>query len=91
MGAHSRIAYEWAFGLGRERVYDLNQVCNLRVSPPQSDFWAPRAALRMLDLAGGAVSFDYGARTVQFGTGIDEPEARMIIDRLNERYPIPSA
>lgn len=82
--------YDWAFGLGRERVYDLDHVRNLRLSPPPTDFWAPRAALRMLDLAGGAIAFDYGARTIQFGTGIDEPEARMIIDRVLARHPIPS-
>lgn len=36
---------------------------------------------------GGAVRFTYGARTVFAGSGLDESEGRLIVDRLRGRLP----
>lgn len=30
---------------------------------------------------------DYGAKTIRFGSGIDEAEARMILDSIRTRFP----
>ncbi len=35
----------------------------------------------------GAIAFDYGARTFQFGIEIDEAEARQIVAAIQERFP----
>ena len=35
----------------------------------------------------GTIAFDYGARTVRLGSGIDEAEAHMIIESLRMRFP----
>jgi hypothetical protein len=35
----------------------------------------------------GAVKFNYGARTFYLASGLDEPEGRLIVDRLKRRLP----
>jgi hypothetical protein len=35
----------------------------------------------------GAIRFDYGARTYYIADGLDEAEARLIVDRLAKRLP----
>lgn len=35
----------------------------------------------------GSVQFTYGARTVQAAAGLDEPEARLIVEHLRRRLP----
>jgi hypothetical protein len=34
-----------------------------------------------------SLAFDYGARTVRFGRGIDEAEARQILERIVSKFP----
>jgi hypothetical protein len=36
-------------------------------------------------MGGGLISFDYGARTFTFGSGIDEPEANKLLEILQRR------
>jgi hypothetical protein len=33
------------------------------------------------------IMFDYGARTMRFGQGLDEAEAKQIVARIQERFP----
>jgi hypothetical protein len=35
----------------------------------------------------GSIAFDYGARTIRFAAGLDEAEARALVERINERFP----
>jgi hypothetical protein len=35
----------------------------------------------------GSVKFNYGARTIHLGAGLDEAEGRLIVDRLRKRLP----
>jgi hypothetical protein len=73
------------FGIGLCREYDLSRIRRLRVAPqPRVRPLGSRRAY--LGLTGGVVAFDYGARTVRFGASLDEPEGRMIVQRLKERY-----
>jgi hypothetical protein len=37
------------------------------------------------------IAFDYGARTMRFGQGLDEAEAKQIVARIQERFPRYSA
>jgi len=34
----------------------------------------------------GTIRFDYGLQTVKFAAGIDEAEAKFIVDKLKERH-----
>jgi hypothetical protein len=63
----------------RRRGYDLGHVRRLRAS----------ATLRLSNdlYHSGALAFDYGARTIRLGTGIDEAEASMLIDVIARRFP----
>lgn len=72
----------------RPKVYDLNEVKNLRVQEDKTDigeiFSGRRSDLGPFKL-GGKIRFEYGLKTVKIANGIDEAEARFIIDKLKER------
>ncbi len=84
-------------GLGWRKVYSVAAIKDLRVTSPgvrldnltfskffdrkgreeerprPGDFWG---------LSGGPIAFDYGARTVRCGGGVDEAEAKTIVAHL---------
>jgi len=66
-------------GWGTTREYDLAYARNLRVSQRRFD---PKRPLEVLGVGGGSVAFDYGARTLRFGSSLDEAEARQIVSEL---------
>ena len=50
---------------------------------------APAASSRTsahTTVGAGAIAFDYGAKTVYVGSGIDEAEGEMIVRRIRERH-----
>jgi hypothetical protein len=84
---HELILARRILGLGRARRYDLSHVADLRASPESyspSDF---RSSMRFWGVGGGPIAFDYGASTVRFGAGLDEAEARQLVQRLIGRQP----
>jgi hypothetical protein len=70
-------------GIPLRKGYDLLNVRNLRVVPFDESLWSRRDPWTPT----GPLAFDYGARTVRFGAGIDEAEARMIVDSIRTRFP----
>jgi hypothetical protein len=77
-------------GLGRTREYDLVEVKNLRVSPAPPDPFGWGGSARLGGSGTGTMAFDYGAKTVRFGGGIDEAEAATVIDELGGRRAPPA-
>jgi len=75
------------FGWGREKQYDPAQVRALRVSPQTFTPWDFSFGLSFWGLSGGVIAFDYGYKTFRFGGGIDEAEARHIVERILQRFP----
>ena len=73
-------------GLGRTQTYELYKIRNLRVAPQPTGPRDTGAALRFSGLAGGLIAFEYEGKTIRFGAAIDETEARMIVDRMKQRY-----
>ena len=72
------------FGLQLGRTYDRSQVSDVRVSPePAPPFW--EKGFRQSGLSGGVIAFDYGAKTIRCGVGIDEAEAKQILEYLRSR------
>lgn len=72
-----------------KKNYDLNSIKNLELNPEPTgmnsffgqkkkigDFWG---------LTGGKLRFDYGMKTIKLGIGIDEAEARFLIDEIKNR------
>ena len=78
-------------GLGRTQTYELYKIRNLRVAPQPSGPRDTGAVLRFSGLAGGLIAFEHAGKTVRFGAAIDETEARMIVDRMKQRYAFAEA
>lgn len=80
------------FRVGRDKEFGLSHIRNLRVATPQGfnpfDF---ASAGQFWGLSGGAVAFDYGARTYRFGLGLDEAEAKTIVQKIREHVRLPEA
>lgn len=72
------------FGLGRRRRYALSTLSRLRVGPSARGVSQSRSTLWRVGNA--SIAFDYGPKTIRFGTSLDEPEARTIVQRLKEHY-----
>lgn len=68
------------FGLTRR--YDVTQVKDLRLAPPQRSRRGAHGTP-----FGGIIAFDYGSRTVRFAQGIDEAEAKDLIELLQRHLP----
>lgn len=71
----------------RGKEYRLADVRSLRVAPEQLTLWTFREGMRFWGIGGGPLAFDYGAKTVRFGPGADEAEAKMILGAIARRYP----
>lgn len=77
--------------LGRTRSYDANQVRNLRAASPAGEISQLARSWQLSgQRAGGVIAFDYGARSVTFGSSIDEAEGRFLISVMNEWFPFSS-
>lgn len=69
-----------ALGLGFTRVYDAAQIKRLRLHTRGNGMgWAKNEGP-----FAGMIAFDYGAKTLRLGAGLDEPEAQIVIDELRE-------
>ena len=72
-------------GLPPRKQYDLLHVRNLRIVPFDESLWSRGNSFGWT--RAGPLAFDYGAKTIRFGAGIDEAEARMVLDSIRVRFP----
>jgi hypothetical protein len=68
------------FGLGREKIYLINQVRELRASAAYAI--SQRNGMQAWGFGTGLVAFDYGSSTVRFASSIDEAEAKNLVGTL---------
>ena len=80
---------EELFGVGRSNEYDLAHVKHLRIEPLSLFPADMGAALRFWGIGGGPIAFDYGSKTLRFGAGLDDAEARDVVRELRERHSFP--
>lgn len=68
----------------RSQNFDANQIGRLRVA---SEKWSQFDLNYQKRWIGGInnIAFDYGARTHYFGAGLDDAEARIVVDALLKR------
>jgi len=73
--------------MGRPRIYLADHVRDLRTvaNPPYSWWWSSR--MYYWQLMFGSITFDYGAKTIRCGSGVDEAEAKAIVKTMQERFP----
>lgn len=77
-----------AFGIGYGKHYEMSAVKDVRVveSAVNSGYFGMRSR-DPFGIMGGPLAFDYGAKTVYFGAGIDAAEAKYLLSRLRAAKP----
>jgi hypothetical protein len=75
------------FGLGWTKAYVAGDVRDLRVSPRPLVRYGRGNHLQSFWNLDGPITFDYGAKTVRFGDGVDEAEAKQIVKLIQQQFP----
>ncbi len=75
------------FGCGRTKSYDVAEIRDLRVAPSSYDPFDFRSRMGVWGLGRGSIAFDYGFKTFRFAAGVDEAEARIILQRITDALP----
>ncbi|MDB6061741.1 MAG: hypothetical protein JWM78_1844 [Verrucomicrobiaceae bacterium] len=65
------------------RSYDLAHVKDLRTTPSPS-FMQRQNGFGALGVSGGQIAFDYGAKTINIGAGVDEAEAKGLVEMVKQ-------
>jgi hypothetical protein len=74
------------FGVGFGKRYEAGHVKNLRsIEIPAGPFGTSRTD--PFGWSSGALAFDYGAKTVRFGNGIDSAEATYLVEKIIAASP----
>ena len=77
------------FGFEPTKEYLASHIKNLRVAPftilrnTIDDWFRPRGFWRA---PSGFIAFDYGSKTFRFGDGVDEAEAKQILEKIVTRF-----
>jgi len=73
--------------IGRPRTYLAEHIKDLRAvaNPPYWWWWSSR--MYYWGWMFGLIAFDYGAKTIHCGSGVDEAEAKAIVKTIRERFP----
>lgn len=71
----------------RRRLFEGTRIRHLKPSPQTPFAVRMNAFIGFGNSSSGSIQFDYGPRTVFAASGLDEAEARMIIDILKRRLP----
>ena len=75
------------FGFGPAKHYDVSEIRELRVAPLAYNPFDYRSGMAFWAMGGGVFAFDYGFKTYRFGPGVDEAEARIILQTMIARLP----
>jgi hypothetical protein len=84
---HDLTVRQQLLGLSHTRKYANDLVYHLRVAPIAYRRGTRQSVWEMLGLVSGPVAFEYSSKTVRFGAGLKEVEARMLVDMINQRFP----
>ena len=69
----------------KPRTFDLNEVKNVRLSPIDPGMYGRRNTHLMGYFNTGNICFDYGLKTIYIANGIDEAEAKHILEQLKSK------
>ena len=79
------------WGIGQTKSYDLSYIKDLRVTSHSIgySFWNNRRHNHVTTVwkMDGPITFDYGAKTIRFGDGVDEAEAKQIVKLIQQYFP----
>ena len=77
-----------ALGLSRRWLYQGSQIRNLSVAVQPAWPFQYRWQIPFVRTRNGSVKFDYGPRTIFIAPGLDEGEARLIVERIARKLPM---
>lgn len=66
----------------------MQQMTNLRVEQPRFSPFDVSSALQLWGIGGGVIAFESGGKTHRFGAGLDEAEAKQVVESLKRRVQI---
>lgn len=73
--------------LHRDKSYQVAALSRLRFAPPVG---GPTSLnFQPFGFYPGSIAAQYEGGTIRFGNGLDEDEARWVIDEITQRVPIP--
>ena len=75
--------YVW---FSRSKFYETKHIRDLRISDLSPSSLATGGGMEYWGLSGGAITFDYGPAQAKIGLGLDEAEARHIIQAIKARH-----
>lgn len=75
----------------RSKEYAVASIKGLRPAPVVQTFWPMQQNMAPLSFRDGTISFDYGRDTHRLGSGLDEADARYVIDEMCKRVKSLSA
>jgi len=76
------------FSFGKPKEYPFQYIKNLRSIPViERDFWGRRKNSWWWGKKTGAIAFDFGAKTIHFGSECNEAEGKMILNEIRNTYP----
>lgn len=75
-------------GFGFDQDYNLPQMRDLRAAPVGFNPLDLTSSLQLWGIGGGVIAFDYESRTVRFGAGLDEAEAKEVLTAITQRSPV---
>ena len=76
------------FSFGKPKEYTASHIKDLRTVPTAGHgVWGFRVTRFTWGVPPGTLAFDYGAKTVNFGSGCEEAEAKMILKEIWQAYP----
>lgn len=89
VSAQSLITKRGVLVLGFPKEYSAAHIRALRVSATNNipSMWCWMLNGWFYGMNGGWIAFDYGAKTIRFGAGVDEAEAKQILAEIRRRFP----
>jgi len=76
------------WGVGWSQQYAAADIQDLRVSPQPVTHYRRSRRLNYWGSTEGVIAFDYGAKTIRFGGGVDEAEAKQIVKTIQQYFSI---
>lgn len=76
-------------GVGFNKEYNLIHMRDLRIASVGSSPLEFSSSFQLWGVGGGVIAFDHdGGRTVRFGAGLDESEAKQVVKAIKQRFRV---
>jgi len=70
-----------------KKAYRFEEAKSFRIPVSHNSIFGTSQGMDAWGFVGGLLGFDYGAKTIRFGIGIEEAEARKILQEIKRHFP----